>query len=131
MYLHLLKKKEQFAFLNIAYVTVNADGEFHENEEKIISLFMSELGIRKVKFKDRIDLKEEAKKFKSKKSKKIAILELMVLIMADRLFHKKEREIANFLIKEFNLKNSYMDVCLDWSKMLIAIRDQGRSLINL
>ncbi len=95
MLLMKLQTKEKFSFLQLAHYLARIDNEYGEKEEEIILEYCAEMGIENDDVFDIEDfsLDDTIKDFKSKKSKKIVVLELMILIHADDKFDLKERTL--------------------------------------
>lgn len=70
-------------------------------------------------------------KFKSKKSQKIILLEIMSLIYSDNILHTKEEEVLDLLVNKFKLNPVLTTVYSEWSKAILSLFVQGNALIEL
>ncbi len=91
MLLMKLQAKEKFSFLQLAHYLARVDNKYGQKEEEIILEYCSEMGIENVDSFDfeNFSLENILKDFKSESSKRIVILELMILIHIDHSFNLK------------------------------------------
>lgn len=130
MYLNYLDENEKIAFLKLAYLVAQADGEICENEKTIIGSYLNEMAINDISSKlTNETITSLSEEFKSIKSRKITILELMSVIYANGVFKETEKVIIDDLIKNFKLTNKFLDDVENWSKSLLLLIDHGTNLI--
>lgn len=93
MFLMKLQSQEKFSFLQLAHFLARIDNVYGHKEEEIISEYCLEMGIENLGNFDieNFDLEKNLNSYKSKESKKIVVLELMILIHIDYKFHEKEK----------------------------------------
>ena len=94
-----LKTEEKFAFLHLAQYVAKLDGEYGPKEREIIEEYCMEMGIENVELsQEHFILEETLETFSSPKSRRIALLGLMVLVHIDDKFgiyeHKSIDKIA-------------------------------------
>lgn len=132
MLLMKLEAKEKFAFLQLAHYLARIDGEFQSDEEKIIEEYCAEMGIdNSVHFlMDKFDLENTLSIFKSPQSKKIVVLELMILVHIDNRFDITEYELVEKLFISFNLSSDELKEYSSWGKAVSALYEQGVKLIK-
>ena len=131
MLLMKLNNKEKFAFLQLAYYIAHIDGEFETKEENIIEEYCVEMGIEPVHFNfEAFNLKETLEDFQTDYSKKIVILELMILIHSDDRFHELEEEVLNNIISAFKISKEQLVLYSQWGKMVSALYIQGNLFID-
>ncbi|WP_072681886.1 hypothetical protein [Arcobacter sp. LA11] len=132
MLLMKLQPREKFSFLQLAHYLARIDNEYGEKEQEIILEYCAEMGIENDDAfeNDGFSLSETLKDFKSKKSKKIVILELMILIHADDKFDLKERTLINQINDAFAFSNKDMDFYSQWGKAVAALYQQGKLFID-
>ncbi len=132
MLLMKLKPKEKFAFLQLAHYLARIDSDYGEKEEEIILEYCSEMGIENDEYFDikLFSLEDILKNFKSKKSRKIVVLELMVLIYADDKFHLKEQILISEINSIFKLSLDNLEFCSQWGKGIASLYSQGKLFIE-
>lgn len=132
MLLMKLEPKEKFSFLQLAHYLARIDNEYGEKEQEIILEYCAEMGIdNDDAFENKeFSLDNTLKDFKSNKSKKIVILELMILIHADDKFDLKERTLINQISDAFDFSNMDMEFYSQWGKAVAALYQQGKLFIE-
>jgi tellurite resistance protein len=132
MLLMKLEAREKFSFLQLAHYLARIDNDYGEKEREIILEYCAEMGIENDEDFDieEFSLEETLKDFKSDKSKKIVILELMILIHADDKFDLKERELISKINDSFKLSSENLEFCSQWGKGVAALYSQGKLFIN-
>jgi len=131
MLLMKLNNKEKFAFLQLAYYIAYIDGEFGLKEENIIEEYCAEMGIEQIYFNlDDFNLDETLAEINTLSSKKIVILELMILIHSDDRFHELEEKVVEKIIKAFNITDNQLSLYSQWGKMVSALYVQGKLFIG-
>ncbi|MDQ7061077.1 MAG: hypothetical protein Q9M43_07990 [Sulfurimonas sp.] len=66
----------------------------------------------------------------SKKSKKIVILELMILIHSDDKFHKFEHKIIEQIASIFKIDSKELNLYSQWGKIASASYTQGKIFLQ-
>jgi len=131
MLLMKLNNKEKFAFLQLAYYIAYIDGEFETKEENIIEEYCVEMGIETIPFNiEEFNLEETLEDINTSYSKKIVVLELMILIHSDDKFHELEVEVLDNIIKAFNISKEQLVLYSQWGKMVSALYVQGKLFIG-
>lgn len=132
MFLNRLKKEEKKAFLQLAHHVARSDGDFNDNEELIIEKYCMEMQIENVLFNEEsFDIYNVLDNFKTNRSKKIVILELMALIYSDNYLHEEERVVLEKILEEFDLSYSLSIVYTEWAKTMLSLYKQGNALIEI
>ena len=67
---------------------------------------------------------------KSKKSKKIVILELMILVHIDDKFDKKEHELTKKIVDSFKINDKDLKYFSFWGKAVSSLYEQGKLFIE-
>ncbi|MFK2821432.1 TerB family tellurite resistance protein [Arcobacter sp. YIC-80] len=132
MLLMQLETKEKFSFLQLAHYLARIDKSFGEKEEEIILEYCSEMGI------DNIDMFDEnsfcletiLNDFKSKKSQKIVLLELMILIHIDNNFDINEKELIKNICSKFDISLEDADDFSQWGKSVAMLYQVAKIFIN-
>jgi len=127
-----LETKEKFSFLQLAHYLARIDNDYGEKEQEVILEYCAEMGIENDDdFElESFDLHTTLKDFKSLKSKKIVILELMILIHADDKFDFEERTLIFQINEIFNLSQKDIEFYSQWGKAAAALYTQGKLFID-
>jgi uncharacterized tellurite resistance protein B-like protein len=126
-----LNNREKFAFLQLAYYIAHIDGEFQAQEENIIEEYCAEMGIEKTYFNlNEFNMEETLSEIHTDYSKKIVILELMVLIHSDDRFHELEEKVLTIIIDVFKISQEQLALYSQWGKMVSALYTQGTLFIG-
>ncbi|WP_228711603.1 TerB family tellurite resistance protein [Arcobacter arenosus] len=127
-----LKPKEKFAFLQLAHYLARIDNDYGEKEEEIILEYCAEMGIENdddFEIED-FSLADTLETFKTKKSKKIVVMELMILIHADDKFDLQEKALISQINDTFQLSGENLEFCSSWGKGVAALYAQGKLFIH-
>ena len=132
MFLGLLNKNEKIAFLQLAHHVARSDGDFSEKQKEIIANYCFEMQVDDISYNENeFDLVAVLKNFKSNKSKKIALLEIMALIYSDYYVHPEEKKIIDKMVEVFNFNKELALLYLEWTKAMLALYKQGELFINV
>lgn len=132
MYLMKLQAKEKFSFLQLAHYLARIDNSYGKKEEEIILEYCLEMGIENLTFFNEKDFSLEniLKDFKSKQSKRIVVLELMILVHIDGIVHLKEKKLIDMIINNFALEESELENFSIWAKNIAYLYEQGKNYIK-
>jgi len=131
MLLMKLENGEKFAFLNLAYYMANIDGDMDKEEKDVIQEYCSEMGIDNIDYNvDDFNLENTLSKIKTMKSKKIVLLELMILVHSDNKYHRFEQNVINKIANYFNISQKKVDTYSEWGKITSAIYSQGNIFLQ-
>lgn len=132
MLLMKLEAKEKFAFLQLAHYLARIDNSFGEKEDDILREYCVEMGIDYVDIFDinSFCLEENLNNFRSKKSQKIILLELMILIHIDNNFHVNEQEFIKTITDKFDITLEDADDFSQWGKSVAMLYQVAKIFIN-
>jgi len=131
MLLMQLQAQEKFAFLFIAHHIAKSDGKFGNKERVMIKDYCIEMGIDDIFYDSKsYNLDECLSKFKSSKSQKILLLELMILIHVDDKFNQNESNLVDIISKKFNIDDIKVKYASSWGKTISALREQALLMID-
>ncbi len=132
MLLMQLKTKEKFSFLQLAHYLARIDNHYGKKEEEIILEYCLEMGIENISMFDieKFCLEEILSDFKSKKSQKIVLLELMILIHIDNNFHLNEQELIKKITEKFGLTLDNVEDSSQWGKSVAMLYQVAKIMIN-
>jgi len=132
MFLNRLKEEEKKAFLELAHYVARCDGNFMDEQKKIIKQYCNEMQIEDIDFdEEKFDIYDTLSKIKNKRSQKIVLLEIMVLIYADDYLHEEERKVLEKMFEEFDLNYNLSVIYAQWAKAMLSLYVQGNALIEL
>lgn len=132
MFLYNLTKKEKYAFSCLANYVANVDGNFTIFQKKLIESYHKEMEIEdKIYNPEKFNLDEILSKIKLSKSQRIILLETLVLVYSDEIFHDAEKSVILKMKQKFNINPNLYNLYKEWAKSILAIYRQGKILINL
>lgn len=131
MFLMQLDNIQKFAFLQIAHYLAHTDGEYDNIEEELITEYCIEMGIDDMVYnEEEFNLEQTLALFKSEKSRKILLLELMILIHVDDRFNYFEQNFVKDAAALFGFSDSQIRQASSWGKAMSALREQGMEILK-
>ncbi|MCT7579288.1 TerB family tellurite resistance protein [Aliarcobacter butzleri] len=132
MLLMKLQSKEKFSFLQLAHYLARIDNNFGKREEEIILEYCTEMGIENLDSFDmeNFSLENILKDFKSEASKRIVILELMILIHIDHNFNINEQILIEKISKSFGIDVKDVNDYSQWGKSVAMLYEVAKIFIN-
>ena len=127
-----LESKEKFSFLQLAHYLARIDNKFGDREEEIISEYCTEMGIENLDSFDMqtFSLDKILNDFKSEKSKRIVILELMILIHIDHSFNINEQILMEKISQSFGIDLDDVNDYSQWGKSVAMLYEVAKIFIN-
>ena len=132
MLLMKLESKEKFSFLQLAHYLARIDNKFGEREIEIILEYCAEMGIENLDSFDmeNFNLDNILKDFKSEASKRIVILELMILIHIDHSFNINEQKLMEKISSSFGIDLEDVNDYSQWGKSVAMLYEVAKIFIN-
>ena len=132
MLLMKLQSKEKFSFLQLAHYLARVDNKYGHKEEEIILEYCAEMGIENLDTFDfdNFSLDSILKDFKSESSKKIVILELMILIHIDHVFNLNEKRLIQNISESFGIDIDDVNDYSQWGKSVAMLYEVAKIFIN-
>ncbi len=132
MYLDLLDKKEQENFLELARYAMGLNGEHKEEEEEVLTGFKNECEMPEYKAHRQEDIKKIIFDLKgsTKKVKKIVMIELFGILLADGEVCSNEAKFVDMLSEEFRIKEFEVKRIQRWVEAMNDLFAEGVELIN-
>ena len=132
MLLMKLQSKEKFSFLQLAHYLARVDNKYGPKEEEIILEYCVEMGIENLDSFDfdNFSLDDILKDFKSEKSKRIVLLELMILIHIDHIFNINEKKLIEKISDSFGIKISDVNDYSQWGKSVAMLYEVAKIFVN-
>lgn len=132
MLLMKLQAREKFAFLQLAHYLARIDNDFGKSEEEIILEYCDEMGIENIDSFDmtNFSLDDILRNFKSEKSKRIVILELMILIHIDNNFNINEQILMDQISQNFGINVNDVNDYSQWGKSVAMLYEVAKVYID-
>ena len=132
MLLMKLQSKEKFSFLQLAHYLARIDNKYGQKEEEIILEYCTEMGIENLdNFDfDNFSLEKILNDFKSETSKKIVILELMILIHIDHSFNLNEKKLIQKISENFGIDIDDVNDYSQWGKSVAMLYEVAKIFVN-
>lgn len=113
MFLDLLGDVEKVAFSRLAYALIASFG-IDEHEEKLFQAALAEMGLYEPDLEGPIQVEVEAAAFQSTESQRIALIELMLLALADGHLDTQEQHILDTILDAFGFDPQTLDAAWTW-----------------
>ena len=128
MLLMKLEAREKFAFLQLAHYLARVDNNFGKEEEEVILEYCDEMGIENIDSFDMENFNLEAtlNNFKSKRSKKIVVLELMILVHIDSVFNINEQILIEKISQNFGISTKDLNDFSSWGKSVAKLYEVAK-----
>src|SRR5574344_350361 len=128
MLLMKLQSREKFAFLQLAHYLARVDNNFGKEEEDIILDYCDEMGIDNIDSFDnsKFDLEEILRNFKSQRSRKIVLMELMILVHIDTVFNINEQILIEKISQNFGISTKDLNDFSSWGKSVAKLYEVAK-----
>ena len=128
MLLMKLESREKFAFLQLAHYLARVDNSFGKEEEEVILEYCDEMGIENIDSfdMDNFNLEATLNNFKSKRSKKIVVLELMILVHIDSVFNINEQILIEKISQNFGISTKDLNDFSSWGKSVAKLYEVAK-----
>ena len=128
MLLMKLESREKFAFLQLAHYLARVDNSFGKEEEEVILEYCDEMGIENIDSfdMDNFNLEATLNNFKSKRSKKIVVLELMILVHIDSVFNINEQILIEKISQNFGIETKDLNDFSSWGKSVAKLYEVAK-----
>ncbi len=127
MFLAELQSEEKEAFLELAVLIANVDGNQSIYEDFILQKYQKEMDLEKYTIKG-IALDEILNVFKNERSQNIVLTEILQLIYSDGVFHEKERETVRLIKEHFKFDSNEYDSFKDWINKIKELSKSSKKL---
>ena len=128
MLLMKLEAREKFAFLQLAHYLARVDNSFGKEEEEVILEYCDEMGIENIDSfdMDSFNLEATLNNFKSQRSRKIVVLELMILVHIDSVFNKNEQILIEKISQNFGISTKDLNDFSSWGKSVAKLYEVAK-----
>jgi tellurite resistance protein len=129
MWLSSLTSEQREALMGLAHNVVVSDGLLDPNEEGMLDEFKREMELNQVDV-EYLELSGIEQIFDSRKSRVIALVNLLRLGYADGAFEIEEECLLREVCKAFQLPDADFLLLENWVRRLVALEDEARVLIG-
>ena len=128
MLLMKLEAREKFAFLQLAHYLARVDNNFGKEEEEVILEYCDEMGIENIDSfdMDSFNLEATLNNFKSRRSRKIVVLELMILVHIDSVFNINEQILIEKISQNFGISTKDLNDFSSWGKSVAKLYEVAK-----
>ena len=128
MLLMKLEAREKFAFLQLAHYLARVDNNFGKEEEEVILEYCDEMGIENIDSfdMDSFNLEATLNNFKSQWSRKIVVLELMILVHIDSVFNINEQILIEKISQNFGISTKDLNDFSSWGKSVAKLYEVAK-----
>ena len=129
MWLSSLSVEQREALMGLAHNVVVSDGLLDPNEEGMLDEFKREMELSQVDV-GYLELSGIERVFDSRKSRVVAVVNLLRLGYADGAFEIEEECVLREVCKAFQLPDEEFLLLENWVRRLISLEDEARSLMD-
>ena len=128
MLLMKLEAREKFAFLQLAHYLARVDNNFGKEEEEVILEYCDEMGIENIDSfdMDSFNLEVTLNCFISQRSRKIVVLELMILVHIDSVFNINEQILIEKISQNFGISTKDLNDFSSWGKSVAKLYEVAK-----
>jgi uncharacterized tellurite resistance protein B-like protein len=130
MWLSALTSEQRNALLGLAHNVVVSDGLLDPNEEGMLDEFKREMDLRPNLEVEYLELDGIAATFDSRKSRLIALLNLLRLSYADGAFEVEEECLLKEVSRAFEVSEEEFLLLDNWVRRLNALETEARRLMG-
>ena len=130
MWLSSLTEEQRHALLRLAHNVVVSDGLLDPNEEGMLDEFCREMGLEPVEEIEYIELEGIGEVFNNRRSRIIALLNLLKLSYADGAFEIEEECLLKEISQSFAVPDAEFLLLDNWVKRLVSLETEALNLIE-
>ena len=130
MLLSSLTPEQREALLGLAHNVVVSDGLLDPNEEGMMDEFKREMELNPALESEYLELDGIERTFDSRKSRLIAVLNLLRLSYVDGSFDIEEECLLKEISEAFSITNDEFMLLDNWVRRLLALETEARDLMG-
>jgi uncharacterized tellurite resistance protein B-like protein len=130
MWLSALQTDQRKALLGLAHNVVVSDGLLDPNEESMLDEFKREMELNPSFEPEYLELSGIENTFDSRKSRLIALLNLLRLSYVDGAFEIEEECLLKEVSQVFGVSEEDFLLLDNWVRRLHALEEEGRNLLR-
>lgn len=131
MWLSSLSSEQRKALLGLAHNVVVSDGLLDPNEEGMLDEFKREMELTQSQEVEYLELSGIERIFDSRKSRVVALVNLLRLGYVDGAFEIEEECLLREVCHAFQLPEEEFLLLENWVRRLIALEDEARGLMGV
>lgn len=128
MYLSLLNPSEKLAFYSLAHALAGAHEGISAEEDELLNAALREMNVAKPT--RTVDLAEACAQIQSDQSKKIVLLELMLVALVDDEFAEQEESVITAIVSGLGLDEGAVNVAASLAESMHAQNRRGLRFIH-
>lgn len=129
MWLNDLTAEQRRSFLGLAYNVVVSDGLLDPNEELMMAAFRREMELDSGVQADYTDPAGVDEVFSDRRSRRIAMINLIHLSYADGAYEIEEECLLRELASTFGVEDSEFALLENWVKRLVSLEQEATALL--
>ncbi len=129
MWLSALNEGQREALLGLAHNIIVSDGLLDPNEEGMLDEFKREMELHPATEADYLELEGIEQTFDTRKSRLIAVLNLLRLSYADGAFEVEEECLLKEISRTFEISAGEFLLLDNWVRRLLALEDEARRMM--
>lgn len=130
MWLAALSSEQRGALLGLAHNVVVSDGLLDPNEEGMLNEFKREMELNPALEGEYLELDGIDAIFATRKSRIIALLNLIRLSYADGAFEIEEECVLREISRGFGIDNEEFKLLDNWVRRLLSLESEARDLMR-
>jgi len=130
MWLSSLKPDQRKALLGLAHNVVVSDGLLDPNEEGMLDEFKREMELNPGIDADYLELRGIEHTFDTRRSRIVALLNLLLLSYVDGAFEIEEECLLKEVSKVFGVSDEEFLLLDNWVRRLRALEEEARGLLS-
>lgn len=130
MWLSALQPEQREALLGLAHNIIVSDGLLDPNEEGMLDQFKREMELHPATESDYLELDGIEAVFATRKSRIIALLNLIRLSYADGALEIEEECLLKEISRTFEVSDEEFLLLDNWVRRLLALEDEARGLMS-
>jgi uncharacterized tellurite resistance protein B-like protein len=130
MWLSWLSSEQREALLGLAHNVVVSDGLLDPNEEGMLTEFRREMELKESTESEYLELSGIESIFDSRKTRFIALINLLRLSYADGAFEIEEECLLREICRAFQVPEEDFMLLDNWVRRLVALEEEAVSLLS-
>ena len=130
MWLKSLTNRQRDALLGLAHNVVVSDGILDPNEEDMLDEFKREMALNPDVVSDYLELDGIGEVFDSRRSRTVAVLNLLRLSYVDGAFEIEEECLLKEVARAFGINDDDFALMDNWVRRLVGLEQEARDLMS-
>lgn len=130
MWLSSLSDEQRQALMGLAHNVVVSDGLLDPNEEGMLNDFRQEMGLSNTDELEYLELEGIGEVFSSRRSRVVALLNLLKLSYADGAFEIEEECLLKEISRTFAIEDDEFLLLDNWVRRLNTLEEEAQTFIN-